>query len=160
MPAWGAPGGGPLTSQQIEELVAYLAAIQLTPEQMATEVKEGIRESVLSDVRNSVTDPTDEELKAAYNQLVNGLGDALENQRLVKANPESEIEQIESADNAVLALSINILMTYLKIMSLNMANTSSIIQQEQEPTLAHDAIQLALLGMPMMYLQQTLVCKD
>ncbi|GIS55471.1 MAG: hypothetical protein Ct9H90mP30_1560 [Actinomycetota bacterium] len=41
----------PLTSQQIEELVAYLAAIQLTPEQMATEVKEGIRESVLSDVR-------------------------------------------------------------------------------------------------------------
>ena len=104
MPAWGAPGGGPLTSQQIEELVAYLAAIQLTPEQMATEVKEGIRESVLSDVRDSVTDPTDEELKAAYNQLVNGLGDALENQRLVKANPESEIEQIEIADNAVLAL--------------------------------------------------------
>ena len=104
MPAWGAPGGGPLTSQQIEELVAYLAAIQLTPEQMATEVKEGIRESVLSDLRNSVTDPTDEELKAAYNQLVNGLGDALENQRLVKANPESEIEQIEIADNAVLAL--------------------------------------------------------
>ena len=34
MPAWGGPGGGPLTTQQIEELVAYLAEIQLTPEQM------------------------------------------------------------------------------------------------------------------------------
>ena len=89
MPAWGAPGGGPLTSQQIEELVAYLAAIQLTPEQMAAEVKEGIRESVLSDVRDSVPDATEEQLKVAYNSLVSGLGDALENQRVVKADPES-----------------------------------------------------------------------
>ena len=106
----------------IEELVAYLAAIQLTPEQMAAEVKEGIRESVLSDVRDSVSDATEEQLKVAYNSLVSGLGDALENQREVKANPESEIEEIESADNAVLAW-INILMTYLKTMLLNMANT-------------------------------------
>ena len=71
---------------------------------MAAEVKEGIRESVLSDVRDSVPDATEEQLKVAYNSLVSGLGDALENQRVVKANPESEIEEIESADNAVLAL--------------------------------------------------------
>ena len=104
MPAWGAPGGGPLTSQQIEELVEYLGAIQLTPEQMASEVKEGVRESVLADIRESIDNPTDEELKVAYNLLVTGLGDALENQRIVKANPESEIEEIENADSAVLVL--------------------------------------------------------
>ncbi|MEO7429282.1 MAG: cytochrome c, partial [Acidimicrobiales bacterium] len=30
MPAWGAAGGGPLTAQQIDELVAYLGSIQLS----------------------------------------------------------------------------------------------------------------------------------
>lgn len=32
MPAWGEPGGGPLTSQQIEEIIAYLISIQLPAE--------------------------------------------------------------------------------------------------------------------------------
>ena len=71
---------------------------------MAAEVKEGVRESVLADIRESIDNPTDEELKVAYNLLVTGLDDALENQRIVKANPESEIEEIENADSAVLVL--------------------------------------------------------
>ncbi len=29
MPAWGAPGGGPLTDQQLDNVIAYLASIQL-----------------------------------------------------------------------------------------------------------------------------------
>ena len=33
MPAWGAEGGGPLTTQQIDELIAYLGSIQLTTEE-------------------------------------------------------------------------------------------------------------------------------
>ena len=33
MPAWGAEGGGPLTTQQIDELIAYLGSIQLTSEE-------------------------------------------------------------------------------------------------------------------------------
>lgn len=37
MPAWGAPGGGPLTTQQLEELVAYMEHIQLSPEEIAEE---------------------------------------------------------------------------------------------------------------------------
>ena len=30
MPAWGVAGGGPLTTQQIDELIAYLGSIQIT----------------------------------------------------------------------------------------------------------------------------------
>ena len=33
MPAWGAEGGGPLTTQQIDELIAYLGSIQLTSDE-------------------------------------------------------------------------------------------------------------------------------
>ena len=104
MPAWGGPGGGPLTTQQIEELVAYLAAIQLTPEQMASEVSDGLRESVLVDMRASMKDASDEEMKEGFNNLIDGLGDALEEQQEIKANSESTIEAIDEIDNKVLQL--------------------------------------------------------
>ncbi len=35
MPAWGAAGGGPLTDQQLDELVAYLGSIQIPYEEAA-----------------------------------------------------------------------------------------------------------------------------
>ncbi|MCP4435369.1 MAG: cytochrome c [Actinomycetia bacterium] len=38
MAAWGAPGGGPLTTQQVEELIAYMWSFQLTQEEMRAEV--------------------------------------------------------------------------------------------------------------------------
>ncbi len=53
MPAWGTPGGGPLTSQQVEELIAYMARIQISPEQMAEEVQGGLRTAVTNDVREA-----------------------------------------------------------------------------------------------------------
>ncbi len=37
MPAWGAPGGGPMTEQEIETLIVYLESIQLPPEGCLTE---------------------------------------------------------------------------------------------------------------------------
>jgi len=43
MPAWGAEGGGPLTTQQIDELIAYLASIQITPEEARAEVEGQLR---------------------------------------------------------------------------------------------------------------------
>ena len=43
MPAWGLPGGGPLTRQQIHQLVVYLRSIQLTPEEAADQVAGGLR---------------------------------------------------------------------------------------------------------------------
>lgn len=38
MPAWGTDGGGPLNSQQIDELIAYLHSIQLTQDQVLAKV--------------------------------------------------------------------------------------------------------------------------
>ncbi len=43
MPAWGAEGGGPLTTQQIDELIAYLDSIQLTSEQAKVQAEDALR---------------------------------------------------------------------------------------------------------------------
>ena len=43
MPAWGAEGGGPLTTQQIDELIAYIDSIQLSSDEAKTEVEEALR---------------------------------------------------------------------------------------------------------------------
>ena len=43
MPAWGLPGGGPLTEQQVHQLIVYLRSIQLDSETIATEVAAGVR---------------------------------------------------------------------------------------------------------------------
>jgi len=42
MPAWGAPGGGPMTDQQIDKVIAYLAASQKTTEEIRKEVDAGV----------------------------------------------------------------------------------------------------------------------
>ena len=38
MQAWGAPGGGPLTTQQVDELIQYIQSIQIDPEDVQEEV--------------------------------------------------------------------------------------------------------------------------
>lgn len=42
MPAWGAAGGGPLTTQEIEVLINYLQHIQISPKQAQQQVKDGL----------------------------------------------------------------------------------------------------------------------
>lgn len=44
MPAWGAAGGGPLTTQQIEVLINYLQSIQISNKQAHKEVARGLKE--------------------------------------------------------------------------------------------------------------------
>ena len=44
MPAWGLPGGGPMTEQQIHQLVVYLRSIQLDPDETKKQVESGIRD--------------------------------------------------------------------------------------------------------------------
>jgi mono/diheme cytochrome c family protein len=39
MPAWGAKGGGPLTEQQLQNLIDYIDSFQLTPKEAQAEVK-------------------------------------------------------------------------------------------------------------------------
>jgi len=43
MPAWGGEGGGPLTTQQIDELIAYIASIQISSEEAKAEVEAALR---------------------------------------------------------------------------------------------------------------------
>lgn len=57
MPAWGAPGGGPLTEQQIEEVIAYLTSIQLPASESQQAVQEELDKTCLADAQNNCTIP-------------------------------------------------------------------------------------------------------
>ena len=46
MPAWGAPGGGPLTEQQIEYLIRYMRRIQIPESELREVVDAGVREGI------------------------------------------------------------------------------------------------------------------
>ncbi len=43
MAAWGTPGGGPLTTQQIDELIAYLWSVQLKPDAIRKQVDDAVK---------------------------------------------------------------------------------------------------------------------
>jgi mono/diheme cytochrome c family protein len=51
MPAWGGGGGGPLTDQQLEEIVYYIRSIQIDEVQINTEVADGVRAGVEAKLR-------------------------------------------------------------------------------------------------------------
>lgn len=46
MPAWGVPGGGPLTDQQLDELVAYIESIQIPYTEARAEIEVGLRKDL------------------------------------------------------------------------------------------------------------------
>ncbi|MGV3760537.1 MAG: c-type cytochrome [Actinomycetota bacterium] len=46
MPAWGEAGGGPLTTQQIDELIAYMASIQISSDEAKAAVEEQLRKEL------------------------------------------------------------------------------------------------------------------
>ncbi len=50
MPAWGAPGGGPLTEQQLEELIFYIRRIQIDETTIRASVEGGIRRDMADDI--------------------------------------------------------------------------------------------------------------
>jgi len=55
MPAWGAPGGGPLTEQQIEEVIAYLTSIQLSASESQAAVQGELNKVCMADANNICT---------------------------------------------------------------------------------------------------------
>lgn len=57
MPAWGPEGGGPRTTQQIDNLVDYLASIQLTPDESRAEVEADLVEALGLLEGDDLTDP-------------------------------------------------------------------------------------------------------
>ena len=46
MPAWGGPGGGPLTEQQLEYLIHYMRRVQIPESEIREIVDEGVEEGV------------------------------------------------------------------------------------------------------------------
>ena len=73
MQAWGAPGGGPLTTQQVDELIQYIQSIQLDPDEVEQEVLDGLITQVRDDVLVANPDLADR-LDAAV-AAVNAVGD-------------------------------------------------------------------------------------
>lgn len=61
MPAWGAPGGGPLTEQQLEEIMFYLRSIQITPDRIAEQVESGVFQAVRQHLSASGDEVADEQ---------------------------------------------------------------------------------------------------
>lgn len=57
MPAWGAPGGGPLTEQQLEELVFYMRSIQIDETAIRSAVEGGLRVDVAAGLDVEFDDP-------------------------------------------------------------------------------------------------------
>lgn len=65
MPAWGLPGGGPLTEQQIHQLVVYLRSIQLDQEEVINEINSGLTTGARLLVRDANPEFSDEQIDAA-----------------------------------------------------------------------------------------------
>jgi len=60
MPAWGAPGGGPLTDQQLDNVIAYLQSIQLPAEEAKAALTKEIEKVCKPDAdeKCTVVDPS------------------------------------------------------------------------------------------------------
>src|SRR6478736_3017702 len=55
MPAWGAPGGGPLTDQQLDDVIAYLTSIQLPADEATKAVQAELDKSCGADAAGNCT---------------------------------------------------------------------------------------------------------
>ena len=53
MPAWGVEGGGPMTEQQLTDLVAYIRSIQISPEEAKEEAAEGLEQALATGTYSS-----------------------------------------------------------------------------------------------------------
>ena len=74
MQPWGAPGGGPLTTQQVDELIQYIQSIQLAPDEVEGEVLAGLIAQVRDDVMAANT-TLSEQLDEANAAVANAGGD-------------------------------------------------------------------------------------
>jgi mono/diheme cytochrome c family protein len=56
MPAWGLPGGGPMTEQQVDNVIDYLESIQLPEADVRAEVRDGLIEAYVTQVTDAETE--------------------------------------------------------------------------------------------------------
>ncbi len=72
MPAWGAPGGGPLTPQQIEYLIRYMRRIQIPESELRSTVDGGVRDGIGEHLGVPADDPAVDQWLAAVDTAVEG----------------------------------------------------------------------------------------
>ncbi len=65
MPAWGIDGGGPLNEQQIQNLIDYIASIQLTPEEAQEQATRGLEQE--KEAAEEAGDPYETDGEALFN---------------------------------------------------------------------------------------------
>ena len=70
MPAWGAPGGGPLTPQQIDYLIHYLRRIQIPESELREIVDTGVREGIAEHLGVAANDGAVDEWLGAVDAAV------------------------------------------------------------------------------------------
>jgi mono/diheme cytochrome c family protein len=81
MAAWGAPGGGPLTTQQIDNIIDYLWSVQLKVPQMRTQVDDFVRS-----IDPSLADRMLQVRKSNADVVPNGTVEAVNANRLSRAD--------------------------------------------------------------------------
>jgi mono/diheme cytochrome c family protein len=98
MPAWGVPGGGPLNDQQVEDVVNYLATIQVTQDENLAEVEPGIT-SALDRLANA--DATVEVAILDQRQVVAQIGSAPDDVDLVVPLATEAREALDGAGSGI-----------------------------------------------------------
>ena len=103
MQAWGAPGGGPLTTQQVDELIQYIQSIQLTPDELQDEVLDGLELQVRDDVLAANPDLSDR-LSAANAAVAAAGADEAAAEAAARQVAELEEELRETSEQYIRAL--------------------------------------------------------
>jgi mono/diheme cytochrome c family protein len=76
MPAFGEPGRGPMTTQQLDDIIHYLRSIQIPEDQIRAEVDGGVRDGLRALLIEQGADPDDQEaLEAAIDERLAEISD-------------------------------------------------------------------------------------
>jgi mono/diheme cytochrome c family protein len=95
MQAWGLAGGGPKNEQSINDLLAYLASIQLTPEEAQAEARAALTETRKAAREQVVT------AEAALEEAQTALDEAETTLDETRTDPEATDRDVRDAERAV-----------------------------------------------------------
>ncbi|HEU4321379.1 MAG TPA: c-type cytochrome [Acidimicrobiia bacterium] len=98
MPAWGVAGGGPMNEKQVEDVVAYLASIQI-PQQQAVDKTVGVITNQLA--RLATADATVEAAIITQDQVVHEIAQAPEDRAFIDPLTDRAVEVLRSADEGI-----------------------------------------------------------